>query len=82
VCAVSSLEIPIPRPAPWRVSRWIKSKVEVLMYWSAIVLPMLYLSLLLTRIQTARKFHLFLALVGLHIVALVVGRSHRRPGGR
>lgn len=79
---MSSLEIPVPRPAPWRASRWLKAKVELLMYWSAIVLPVLYLSLLVTRIQTARKFHLFLALVGLHLVALVVGRSHRSPGDR
>lgn len=47
------------------------------MYWSAILLPVLYIPILLTRLHTTEELLLFLGLFGLHVVALIGGRSYR-----
>lgn len=46
-------------------------------FWAAILCPMLYLSLLITGIEPRPGFHLFIALVGFHLIALFIGRNHR-----
>jgi hypothetical protein len=48
------------------------------MYWSAVLLPVIYIPLLLTRLHTTQDLLLFLALFGLHVIALFGGRTHRR----
>lgn len=61
-----------------QIGRRIKAQAVMLLYWSAILLPVIYLSLLITRIHSVEKLVLFLALVGLHLIALIGGKSHRR----
>lgn len=65
-----------------RSPRRVGSYLPMVFYWSAILLPLLYLPLLVTRIETTQELSLFLMLVGLHIVALVGGRSYQRTTGR
>lgn len=62
--------------------RWIRTQFAMLSYWIAIVLPLLYLPLLLARIETTGELLLFLGIFGLHVLALIGGRSHRRPSSR
>lgn len=70
-------EIRQSRSAMGEIVRWIREQVVMLLYWSAILLPVIYLPLLFTRIQSGEKLVLFLALVGLHLVALIGGQFHR-----
>lgn len=58
----------------WR----IKAQVVMLLFWSAILLPILYISLLITGIRSSGKLDLFLVLVGLHLVTLIGGHPYRR----
>ena len=53
--------------------------VSALAFWLAIALPALYLPLLLTGLSSVPDLALFLGLFGLHLGALVGGRSYR-PG--
>lgn len=55
----------------------LATPISALAFWSAIALPALYLPLLLTGLATATDLVLFLSLFGLHLVALVGGRSYR-----
>lgn len=59
-------------------SWWFRSVFVRVMYWSAILLPVIYIPLLLTRLHTTEELLLFLVLFGLHVVALIGGRSYRR----
>ena len=56
----------------------LATPVSALAFWLAIALPALYLPLLLTGLSTVPDLMLFLGLFGLHLVALVGGRSYRR----
>lgn len=56
----------------------LTAPVSALAFWLAIALPALYLPLLLTGLSTVADLTLFLALFGLHLAALVGGRSYRR----
>lgn len=58
-------------------SWWFRSVIVRVMYWSAILLPVLYIPILLTRLHTTEELLLFLGLFGLHVVALIGGRSYR-----
>lgn len=72
-------ETPEPRSAMGQVVRWIESQVTMLLFWSAILLPVLYLSLAVTQINSSEKLVLFLSLVGLQLIALIGGHPYRRP---
>lgn len=51
-----------------------------LAFWSAIVLPALYLPLLIDGIETVDRLGIFVGLVGLHVLALIGGRGrHVEP---
>lgn len=52
--------------------------LSVMAFWSAIALPALYLPLLFAGLESLNGLGLFLGLFGLHIVALILGQSHRR----
>lgn len=65
---------------PTLVSRF-NSRLSALAFWSAIVLPVFYLALLVTRITTKSELLLFVGLIGLHVVTLVVGHTFR-PGNQ
>lgn len=56
----------------------LTAPISALAFWSAIALPALYLPLLLTGLSTVPDLALFLSLFGLHLAALVGGRSYRR----
>ena len=45
-------------------------------FWCAVGLPVLYVPLLVTGLDAPRDLALFLGLLGLHLVALVAGRSY------
>lgn len=47
-------------------------------FWAAIALPFLHLPLLVTGLETTRMAVAFLLLLGLNVLALVVGHSYRR----
>lgn len=68
----------LPRSALGDLGWWIKIQAERLLFWSAVILPVVYLSLLFARFDTTRELPLFFGLLGLHIVALIGGRSYRR----
>lgn len=67
---------------PTRPPPWVARLVAKLSFWGAIALPVCYLSLLMVGIDDTSGLLTFLGLVGLHLVALVAGRSYRSNGGR
>ena len=70
------------RGRPLRIPPWVASLVETLAFWGAIALPVCYLSLLVVGIDDTSGLLTFLGLVGLHVVALIAGRSHRADSSR
>ncbi|WP_435099832.1 hypothetical protein [Halarchaeum sp. P4] len=55
---------------------FLRRPVEALGFWSAVVLPFLYVPLVLSGLQTTGTQYAFALLVALHVVALVVGREY------
>jgi hypothetical protein len=47
-------------------------------FWTAIVLPFLYVPLLVTGLSTATETGLFLGLLAINLLALYVGHAHRQ----
>lgn len=70
------------RGRPGSLPPWVGPLVTTLAFWSAIVLPVLYLSLLVAGIDDTSGLLAFLGLFALHVLALVVGRSYRSGPGR
>lgn len=60
-----------------RPFRWIRTPAAAIAFYGAIMLPTVYLSLLITGLNTREELLLFLGLFGLHIVALLGGHSYR-----
>lgn len=60
-----------------RLPSWVGPLVETLSFWGAIALPVIYLPLLAVGIDGPSGFLTFLGLFGLHVITLIVGRSHR-----
>jgi len=56
----------------------LTTPLSALSFWLAIALPAIYLPLLITGLSTVSDLLLFLGLFGLHLLALVGGRSYRR----
>jgi len=54
----------------------LKQPLQAAAFWSAITLPLLYLPLLAFGIDDRVQAGAFLGLLGLHAVALIVGRSY------
>ncbi|MFB6078777.1 MAG: hypothetical protein ABEJ80_07355 [Halarchaeum sp.] len=54
----------------------LRRPVEALGFWSAVVLPFLYVPLVLSGLESANTWIAFVALVLLHVVSLVVGRGY------
>lgn len=61
------------------VVRWIRTPMIALSFWSAITLPLLYLPLFASGIETTTGLMIFLALFGMHLLALVGGHGHHHP---
>ena len=62
----------IPRPY-----RWLSTPVTAIAFYGAIALPAVYLPLLVAGIETTDGLVTFLGLLGLHLAALVGGRSYQ-----
>ena len=52
--------------------------IEAIAFWSAITLPFLYLPLVLYGLETTQELTVFFALLGLNVVALVIGHRYQR----
>ena len=70
--------LPRVRVAPERSLRWLRARSATFLYWLAIFLPLVYLPLLVSGIETPHGLRTFLVLLGVHLIALVGGRSHLR----
>jgi len=55
---------------------FLRRPVEALAFWSAVVLPFLYVPLFLSGLETANTLYACFALIGLHVLTLVVGRGY------
>lgn len=55
----------------------LETPIEAIGFWSAILLPVLYLVLFVNGIRSWSGLALILGLLILHAIALVVGRNHR-----
>lgn len=56
----------------------LKTGVLSAVFWSAIVLPAIYLPLLIVGLETTQTALLFVGLVGLHLLTVICGHSYRR----
>ena len=56
----------------------LANPLSAVAFWLAIALPVLYIPLLTTGIHGLEELTLFLGVFGLHLLALVAGRSYRR----
>jgi hypothetical protein len=56
----------------------VTTPVEVISFWSAIVLPFLYVPLLLAGISTQGELLTFISLLALNVAAFLAGHSHKR----
>jgi len=58
-----------------RIDRWIRTPLSALAFWSAILLPVLYVPLFVSGFTGLAPF---LALLTLHSIALIGGREYKR----
>lgn len=65
------------RPSGGVLPRSLRSSLAAVSFWAAIVLPLLYVPVVLAGIETTDGVLVFLGLVGLHLAALVGGRTYR-----
>lgn len=56
----------------------ITTPLEVVGFWSAVVLPFLYVPLLLTGISTQGELLTFVGLLVLNLAAFLAGHGHKR----
>lgn len=61
-----------------KVSSRLRRPVEALAFWTAVVLPFVYLPLMLDGFAATSDVLLFGGLVVLNVVALLVGHDHKR----
>lgn len=59
--------------------RRVRRYLSPVLFWSAIVLPLLYLPLVATGLDSINQVITLLALLSLHVVALLAGHSYS-PG--
>lgn len=67
-----------PRGLLERVVSPLATPIRATGFWSAIVLPFLYVPLLARGLATAGETGAFLGLLAVNLLALYVGRSYRR----
>lgn len=51
--------------------------IEAIGFWAAVAMPFVYLPLLITGIDTTSEGIALIALIALHVLALIVGRRYR-----
>lgn len=69
----------LPRRPSWAIVERLEPPVEAIGFWAAVGLPVIYLSLVAWGIESRTGLRVFLSLLGLHVIALVVGHDHQ-PG--
>ena len=52
--------------------------IEAIAFWTAIVLPFLYVPLLFVGLETSAELAAFLGLVALNIVAFIIGQGYKQ----
>lgn len=70
----SSRQLPL---SPRRATAVLQDPLRAVAFWSAALLPLVYLPLLAFGLDTRRRAGAFVLLLGLNVVALVLGRSYR-----
>lgn len=55
---------------------WLHESVETVSFWTAILLPVVYVPLFVVDVDGAVRIGLFACLVVLHLVVLAVGHTH------
>lgn len=65
----------------WKGEQSLLRVIQALSFWSAIVLPFLYIPFLVVDLDTVFRPVIFLGLLSLNIVTLVVSHSYH-PTGR
>ncbi len=61
-----------------RIAPTVAEPIRIAGFWTAIVLPFLYVPLLVTGLSNSGEVTAFLGLLGVNLLALYVGRSHHR----
>lgn len=56
----------------------VGSIVSGIAFWTGIIVPFSYLVFVVPGLRTEARFTTFLALVGIHCLALIIGYPHRR----
>lgn len=64
------------------ITRWVRTSLSALSFWSAISLPVLYIPLFVSGLESTTGLGLFLGLFGLHVLALIGGRKYNRETSR
>ncbi|MFP4628137.1 MAG: hypothetical protein ACLFMX_04020 [Halobacteriales archaeon] len=62
------------------VRRRMRAAIRAAAFWSAVVLPVLHLPLLAAGLRTRAEVVVFVALLGLNLLAVYVGHGHRPTG--
>lgn len=60
------------------IERWVREPLTVLSFWSAITLPVLYIPLFVSGLNSTTELEFLLGLLGLHVLALIGGRTYNR----
>jgi uncharacterized MAPEG superfamily protein len=60
----------------WSGSGSLTGPLSALSFWLAILLPVLYLPLLISGIESFRGLAVFVGIVGLHVLALIGGHPY------
>lgn len=68
--------LPIVGKREGALTRWVRAPLAALAFWAAIAIPVLYLPLLLSGIESRTGLGLFLGLVGVHLLTLIGGRNY------
>jgi hypothetical protein len=77
--SVSDSALPFPTDVVEpRVSEVLVTLVRALAFWTAVALPVAYLPLLATGLDSLQVVVAFVTLVAVNVCALVVGQSYQR----
>jgi hypothetical protein len=72
-----ALSVPAPSVQP-SVSKILLTPVRALAFWTAVVLPLTYLPVLATGLDSLQMGLAFVALLAVNVCALVVGQPYGR----
>ena len=61
------------------ISALLLRPIEAMAFWTAIVLPFLYVPLLIAGIDTFERLVVLLGLIALNVLAFIVGHQYHHP---